>query len=152
MSTGLGPAGRHFADEHVDFNFVIVSSIEAARASIAEIKDLARQEYGREIRAFGMGSVVCRDTEQEAGAYERYYAHEKGDWTGVRYLLNTFIPNSESMPPEESRTLATNMIASYRALPLVGTPQQVVEGMQTMSDIGMDGLTLCWVDYDKGLA
>ena len=79
MSTGLSPAGRRFAGEHADFNFVIVSSLEAARASIAEIKDLARQEYGREIRAFGMGYVGCRDTEQEARAYERYYAHEKGD-------------------------------------------------------------------------
>ncbi len=56
------------------------------------------------------------------------------------------------MPPKESRTLATNMIASSGALPLVGTPQQVVEGMQATSDVGMDGLTLCWVDYDEGLA
>ena len=152
MSAGLSPAGRRFAAEHADFNFVVVSSLEAARASIAEIKDLAWQEFGREIRVFGMGYVVCRDTEQEAKSYEHYYVHEKGDWTGVRNLLNTFIPNSESMSPEESRALATNMIAGYGALPLVGTPQQVVEGMQAMSDVGMDGLTLCWVDYDEGLA
>ena len=24
--------------------------------------------------------------------------------------------------------------------------------MQAMSDVGMDGLTLCWVDYNEGLA
>ena len=27
-----------------------------------------------------------------------------------------------------------------------------IEGMQAMSDVGMDGLTLCWVDYDEDLA
>jgi len=99
-----------------------------------------------------MSYVVCRKTEQEARAYERYYVHEKGDWTSVRILLNTFITNSESMPPEDSRTLATNMIAGYGALPLVETPQQVVEDMQAMSNVYMDGLTVCWVDYDEGPA
>ena len=55
--------------------------------------------------------------------------------------------------PAESRLTSKareKLIDIY--LTLVGIPQQVVEGMLAMSDVGMDGLTLGWVDYDEGLA
>jgi alkanesulfonate monooxygenase SsuD/methylene tetrahydromethanopterin reductase-like flavin-dependent oxidoreductase (luciferase family) len=37
-------------------------------------------------------------------------------------------------------------------LPLVGTPEQVVEGMLRMSEGGVDGITVSWVNYESGLA
>ena len=152
MSAGVSPAGRRFAAQHADFNFLVVPSLEAAQTTIREIKTLAREEFDREIQIFGMGYVVCRETEQEAKAYERYYVQEQGDWKCVQSMLATFIPNSESLPPEASQTIAANMIAGYGALPLVGTPEQIVAGMQAMSEVGMDGITLCWVDFDEGIA
>ena len=151
MSAGVSPAGRRFAAQHADLNFLVVPSLEATRTTIHEIKTVARKEFSREIQIFGMGYVVCRNTEQEAKAYERYYVHEQGDWQCVRSMLATFLPNSESLPPESSKAIAANMIAGYGALPLVGTPERIVEGMLAMSDVGMDGITLCWVDFDEGL-
>jgi len=53
--------------------------------------------------------------------------------------------------PEQFEAMAANMIAGYGALPLVGTAEQVVEGMQVMAAAGLDGLTLCWVNYDEGI-
>ena len=41
--------------------------------------------------------------------------------------------------------MAANMIAGYGALPLVGTPDQVVEGIGDFAEAGLDGLTLSWV-------
>ena len=152
MSAGVSPAGRHFAAKHADFNFILAPSLEDSRIAIAEIKELARQEYGREILVFGMGYVVCRDTEKEAKAYEHYYIHEKGDWAGVRNFMSGVMGNSESTSQEGFEALAANFIAGYSAHPLVGTPEQIIEGMQTMSAIGMDGITLCWVNYDEGIA
>src|SRR6266851_1746698 len=151
MSAGLSPAGRRFAAKHADLNFVLLPDLEVGRAVIAEIKELARREFGREILVFGMGYVVCRDTEREAREFVHYYVHEKGDWQGVRNLLNTLMPNSQSASQEQFEAMAANFIAGYSALPLVGTPEQVVEGMQRMSTAGMDGITLSWVDYEFGL-
>ena len=37
------------------------------------------------------------------------------------------------------------------ALPLIGTPEQVAEGMQRMADGGLDGIALTFPDYDEGL-
>ena len=130
---------------------MLVPDLAVGRAVIAEIKELARREFGREILVFGMGYVVCRDTEREAREFAHYYVHEKGDWKGVRNLLNTLLPNSQSASPEQFEAMAANFIAGYSALPLVGTPEQVVEGMQHMSAAGMDGITLSWVDYESGL-
>ena len=48
--------------------------------------------------------------------------------------------------------MADNMIAGYGAIPLVGTPQQVVDGMRAFADNGIDGITLSWVDYKAGLS
>jgi len=36
-------------------------------------------------------------------------------------------------------------------MPLVGTPEQIVDGMLAMSKVGLDGCTLSWVDYDLGI-
>ena len=47
--------------------------------------------------------------------------------------------------------MAENMIAGYGAIPLVGTKEQIVEGMKNFSDSGLDGITLSWVNYEFGL-
>ena len=152
MSAGVSPAGRRFAAQHADVNFVLMPTLEEGRPVIAETKQLARQAFKRDILVFGMAYVVCRETEREARDYFNYYVHEKGDWPAVQNLLNVFMPNSGSATPEQLETMAVNFIAGYAALPLIGTPEQVVEGMCRMSKAGMDGITLSWVDYDAGLA
>jgi alkanesulfonate monooxygenase SsuD/methylene tetrahydromethanopterin reductase-like flavin-dependent oxidoreductase (luciferase family) len=45
-----------------------------------------------------------------------------------------------------------SLIAGYAAMPLVGTPEQIVDGMLAMSKVGLDGCTLSWVDYESGIA
>ncbi len=152
MSAGLSPAGRRFAAKHADLNFVLMPDLEVGRGVIAEIKALARHEFGREILVFGMGYIACADTEREARDFVRYYVHEKGDWNGARNLLATLMVNSQSASLEQFEAMASNMIAGYAGLPLVGTPEQVVEGMLRMSEAGMDGITICWVDFEAGLA
>ena len=108
-------------------------------------------QHNRQIKVFGQGYVVCRDTEAEAVAFRDKYVHELGDWDGVRNLLDVLIPNSQSALGDEWEAMATNLIAGYGALPLVGTPDQVVAGMQGFADAGLDGLTLSWVDYPAGI-
>jgi FMNH2-dependent dimethyl sulfone monooxygenase len=152
MSAGNSPRGQQFAAKHADLNFVVAPDVQTAGELAREVKQLAREEYGREILVFGQGYIVCRDTEAEAIAYRDHYVQEKGDWEGVRNLLDVLIPNSESALGDAWESMAANLIAGYGALPLVGTPEQVVDGMRAFADAGLDGLTLSWVDYLGGLA
>jgi dimethylsulfone monooxygenase len=152
MSAGNSPAGRDFAACHADLNFALGPDLPTLSATCAEVKTLARERYRREISVFTMGYVVCRETEKEARRYRDYYVKEKGDFTAARNLLETLIPNSQSALGSQFQAMIENFIAGYSALPLVGTPEQIVDGMCRMAQAGFDGLTLSWVDYDEGIA
>jgi alkanesulfonate monooxygenase SsuD/methylene tetrahydromethanopterin reductase-like flavin-dependent oxidoreductase (luciferase family) len=152
MSAGNSERGQHFAAKHCDLNFVVAGDVESAGEIATSVRKLAREEYGREIQVFGQGYIVCRDTEAEAIAYRDHYVNEVGDWDGVRNLLDVLIPNSQSALGDGWEALASNLIAGYGAIPLVGTADQVVDGMQEFSDAGLDGISISWVDYESGLA
>lgn len=154
MSAGNSPRGLEFAATHADLNFVVAPDLATAGANARNVREMAARIGSgdeRAIKVFGQGYVVCRDTESEAIAFRNKYVNELGDWDGVRNLLDVLIPNSESALGDEWEAMAANLIAGYGALPLVGTPDQVVEGMQAFADAGLDGLTLSWVDYPAGI-
>ena len=151
MSAGNSPRGLEFAAKHADLNFVVAPDLATAGANARHVRQLAAAQ-GRSIQVFGQGYIVCRDTEAEAKAFRDKYVNELGDWDGVRNLLDVLIPNSQSALGDEWEAMAANMIAGYGALPLVGTPDQVVAGMQGFADAGLDGLTVSWVDYPGGIA
>jgi alkanesulfonate monooxygenase SsuD/methylene tetrahydromethanopterin reductase-like flavin-dependent oxidoreductase (luciferase family) len=69
----------------------------------------------------------------------------------VENLLNVLVPNSQSALGDGWRSMASNLIAGYGAVPLVGTPDQVVAGMDAFAEAGLDGISLSWVDYHSGL-
>lgn len=151
MSAGLSPRGREFAARWADLSFILLPSIANGAPVVADIKNRARADHGRELQVFGMGYIVCGDTEAEAREKLREYAETKGDWKGASNLLDMLIPNSQSASPEDYRAMAFNLIAGYAALPLVGTPERIVDGMLAMVDAGMDGITLSWLNYAEGL-
>ncbi len=152
MNAGLSPAGRRFAAKHADLTFVAVPDLEVGRTAISEIKTLARKEFDREILVFLMTYIVCAETEREAKQFVHYYVHERGDWKAVRDILDVLVPNSQSASKEQWESMAANLIAGYGGLPLVGTPEQIVEGMLRMAEAGADGITVSWVNYESGLA
>lgn len=150
MSAGNSPRGQAFAANNAHLNFVVAPSVDAASDIARSVKSQAAS-LGREIQVFGQAYIVCRDTQAEAQAYVDRYVNELGDWDGVRNLLDVLIPNSQSALGDQWEAMAANMVAGYGALPLVGTADQIVEGLLSFSEAGLDGTTLSWVDYAAGL-
>jgi alkanesulfonate monooxygenase SsuD/methylene tetrahydromethanopterin reductase-like flavin-dependent oxidoreductase (luciferase family) len=153
MNAGTSPAGRAFAARHSDLIFAGLTDLETAPRQVAEIKQLAREEHGREIRVFGRGHVVCRDSEREARADWDLIHREQADRAGAIEVVRMNSANSQSTPFDEMKMEKTleGMIAGFFALPLVGTPDQVVERMLELHGMGIDGIALSWPDYDEGL-
>ena len=151
MSAGNSERGQHFAARHTDLNFVVGGDIESIGTIARNVKKLANETYGRDIQVFGQAYIVCRDSEEEALAYRDRYVNELGDWEGVENLLNVLVPNSQSALGDGWRSMASNLIAGYGAVPLVGTPDQVAAGMSAFAEAGLDGISLSWVDYHFGL-
>jgi FMNH2-dependent dimethyl sulfone monooxygenase len=153
MNAGTSPAGREFAARHSDLIFAGLTRLETAREQIAEIKALARERYGRDIRVFGRGHIVCRDSEAEARAYYDMVHKERADVAGARNVVRMNMPNSQSADWDslDMRHVVEGMIAGFWALPLVGTADQIAETIRSLHEAGMDGMACSWPDVDEGL-
>jgi len=152
VNAGMSRAGRDFGAKHADFTFVNLRDFDELKATIADIRNSARTNYGREIGILNHAYVVARDTEKEAIDYERYFIDECGDWAATEaYVENYARSTAQSYTVERLQTQKRGLIAGFNAIPLVGTPEQVVEKMQAISKVGINGTALHWVDYEAGI-
>jgi dimethylsulfone monooxygenase len=152
MNAGTSPAGRRFAAKHSDLIFAGLTTFETAPRQIAEIKQLARDEFDREIRVFARGHVVCKDTQAEAEAYYDYVHRQMGDYEGAANVTGITKEHSQSTDwTMEERRILEGMIAGFWGVPIVGTAEQVAERMVAMHDAGADGIAISFVNYDEGL-
>lgn len=150
MSAGQSPAGTAFAAQHADVQFIFVPDMSKASKTVADLKANAKTRHGRSLKVMSAASVVCRPTEKEAREYLHHVVHERGDWDGAQYLVNNIAPNSQSADFSD-KAFQEAIIAGYGAIPLVGTPDQIVDTMAALSEAGLDGLTLSWVNYESGI-
>jgi FMNH2-dependent dimethyl sulfone monooxygenase len=159
MSAAVSPRGREFAARWSDISFQVIRDFTGQREQVEQTKATAREKYGRDLRVAASVIIVCADTEAEAQRYFDYYVHEKGDRVAAGNLVRTLFPevrdaqgNVRRMPPEMVEFFITNMIAGHGAIPLIGTPEQVVDGLAKVADAGIDVCTLGWVDFEAGIA
>jgi alkanesulfonate monooxygenase SsuD/methylene tetrahydromethanopterin reductase-like flavin-dependent oxidoreductase (luciferase family) len=146
INAGSSPAGREFSAREVDFNFVSVDTLENGREMVRDVKRRA-SAYGRSIGTMTYGLVVAGDTEREAR--RRYdYIVEKGDWEATNNIMRVLGVESGSFDAQIKR-FAERFIAGWGGYPLVGTPQQIVDQMIALSEIGIEGIILSWLDYSE---
>jgi alkanesulfonate monooxygenase SsuD/methylene tetrahydromethanopterin reductase-like flavin-dependent oxidoreductase (luciferase family) len=146
INAGSSPAGREFSAREVDFNFVSVDTLENGREMIRDVKRRA-SGYGRTIGTMTYGLVVARDTEREARRQYEYII-EKGDWEATHNIMRVLGVESESFDAQ-IKQFAERFIAGWGGYPLVGTPQQIVDQMLALSEIGIEGIILSWLDYSE---
>jgi alkanesulfonate monooxygenase SsuD/methylene tetrahydromethanopterin reductase-like flavin-dependent oxidoreductase (luciferase family) len=152
MNAGTSPAGRTFAAKHSDLIFAGLTNLETAPQQIAEIKALARERFGREIRVFGRGHVVCRDSESEAAAYYDHVHRKVADYEGAAHAGGINRINSQSTEwSADERQMLEGMIAGFWAPPMVGSPDQVTQHLLDMHAAGADGIAISFVNFDEGL-
>ena len=66
------------------------------------------------------------------------------------FAMTTIGLNAKTFPPGALQHLKELFIAGWGAYPLTGTKEQVVEGLQTMSAMGLDGALLSWPRLEDG--
>jgi dimethylsulfone monooxygenase len=158
MSAGFSPRGRDFAAQAADFLFLNVTELDQVPALLANVAGHAVR-YGRAIRVFTMGHVVCRPTRAEAEAYYQYFAEEMADTEGQAYYRRnrgtTVADGSGRVArPFENRFTRADTGKRYAgaypgSYPFVGSPDDVAEEMGRMSATGLAGCTIAFVDYLK---
>jgi alkanesulfonate monooxygenase SsuD/methylene tetrahydromethanopterin reductase-like flavin-dependent oxidoreductase (luciferase family) len=149
MNAGGSDRGQHFAAKHCDMVYVVFGShdFDDCKAKVDAYRNLARKEYGREIQVWSYAYVVQGETEREAKALYDEYVMQKGDWDAVDNLVTTMIANAKTLPKEVLAEMKKHFIAGWGGYPIIGTPEQIVDGLVTMSKMGLDGTLLNWPRY-----
>jgi alkanesulfonate monooxygenase SsuD/methylene tetrahydromethanopterin reductase-like flavin-dependent oxidoreductase (luciferase family) len=151
VSAGTSAAGLDFAINRADYCFVGGQEIDLIDATLRRSQARA-QELGRTFNALTFGSVVVRDTEAEAKRYFEWYVDELGDYEGATRLVERIVSGgAQSLPEETLRAQARAFIAGWGSLPLVGTAEQVTDKLVQLKRIGIDGISLGWLDYTEGI-
>ncbi|MFE3144082.1 LLM class flavin-dependent oxidoreductase [Streptomyces scopuliridis] len=158
MSAGSSPAGQQFAFKHANILFAAISSVEQSQSVTPKLRQNA-DAAGREDLGLWAGvHIICKDTEKEAREYLEY-VEEKGDYeSALKY--KHIIQNGDSRgwswdhykkseDPKQDETIKTFFRAGL--VPLVGTPEMIVDGLQKLHDSGITGICTGLVDYDEGL-
>jgi alkanesulfonate monooxygenase SsuD/methylene tetrahydromethanopterin reductase-like flavin-dependent oxidoreductase (luciferase family) len=149
FNAGNSPDGKDFCAEHTDFNFAAIDTIENGAAYIKDIKSLARDKHQRDISVLTFGTVVCRPTEEEAqAAYQEIW--DKGDWEAVSTVTDAQKTESQSFTAQLKKHYE-RFATSSGGLPIIGDPESVARQLKELSDIGVDGYGMCFLDYGEEL-
>jgi alkanesulfonate monooxygenase SsuD/methylene tetrahydromethanopterin reductase-like flavin-dependent oxidoreductase (luciferase family) len=148
MNAGSSPIGQRFSATHCDMNFVMLrqKTEDEDRAQIAHLKRMAA-DLGRCSQCWIHVYVVCRETEREARDYLDYYVRQRGDWETAKNMRAVFGTQSATLEPSVLEAFQFHFIAGHGGYPLVGTPASIVDQIERLSRMGVDGLLISWVDY-----
>jgi alkanesulfonate monooxygenase SsuD/methylene tetrahydromethanopterin reductase-like flavin-dependent oxidoreductase (luciferase family) len=155
MNAGASERGRHFAAKYCDMVYTVIRTggLEECRAHVQAYHALARAEYARKIGVWTLVNIVQGETEKDARDYYDYYVRQKGDWAAAKNMIDTFMLeiNQRSVPPERIKAMQEAFVQGWGGLPLVGTKEQIVDGLRALSDAGLDGVLVAFPRYEAGL-
>jgi FMNH2-dependent dimethyl sulfone monooxygenase len=139
MSANNSEIGQRFAAKYADMSFIGIrsGSFDDWKRLIGRHKQLAREEFGREIKVWTHASVICRETMEEADAYFQHAAVDLADTGG-----DPASRLGRAVPPDALRRMP-----GWGGFPLIGTPERIVEDLDALSRAGVDGCVLSWIDY-----
>jgi len=152
MNAAMSGRGLDFALQNSDTIYIKLNDDrEKAVAQVADIKQQARERFGREIEVWTFGYVVDGETERAARDYLHYYAQEHGMHDAAVNALT--IMGVEAAIAGDNSTAARrfNWVAGDGGVPLVGTASQVADGLEWLSDVGIDGCLLGWPVWEDGM-
>lgn len=139
------PQGREFATRNANFLFTPAIDLSRSKGEIAELKTQA-QSQGRKVDVLTFSHVVCRPTEAEAKA-ELKRQLDNADWGAVDNLVNLQFAHAQSFPHDLLALIRERMATGHGGFPLVGTPEQVADGIASLHSAGFRGTTLSFLDY-----
>jgi len=151
MSAGSSDAGRQFAATHADLAFVTGRNIDELTSAAADVRSRA-EALGRNIQVWASGLMVCGETEADAKQQFDHFVTEHGDAKAAEDAIRLQVAGKgESVKWEITPAMIKERMVGSLGNRLIGSPDQIVEGMQRLSDAGIDGMACTWFNYDIGI-
>ena len=149
MNAGASPTGQAFAIRNCDALFSHVSSamsLDETAGHVKKVKALAR-ERGRDIDVYTVGVVTCRPTVRDAEEYWRHCIVDNADWGAVDNILAMRNITPETHGPEAFQRLRNHQANGMGGLPLVGDPDMVSQQLAQLTEAGIAGIAVSFVNY-----
>lgn len=147
MNAGTSGRGQQFACKYADLVFTHPDPDDnVARVQLAEIKQFAQREFGRDVQVWTHGYTIIRDTEQEAEDFLNYFAHDHADHEAVSKW--TAAIGAAAQDPSIAWKYKRHWAAGGGTR-VVGTPDQVADRLRQLSDIGFDGIMLNSIEPER---
>jgi FMNH2-dependent dimethyl sulfone monooxygenase len=147
LNAGSSAQGRGFAARNANFAFTIAAGAHDGARIVRQITEQANTEFHRSLGVFTLGYVVCRATHDEAEEFHRYYGEEHADWDAVDNLMALQGLHAQSFTADMLRSFRGRFAAGHGSIPLVGTPDEVADGIESLARAGFAGMTVAFVDY-----
>jgi dimethylsulfone monooxygenase len=154
MNAGGSERGRHFACKHADMVYTVIRNTDPDlnRKHVQAYHALAK-EYGRKVQVWSLANIVQGETEKEAREFYDYYVNQKGDWEAAGNVVNSMAAeiNARTYTPEQVKAMREVFVSAWGGNTLVGTKEQIVDGLARIASWGLDGLLLAFPRYEAGM-
>jgi len=148
MNAGASPTGRSFAIRNCDALFTVVSlqSLDKIQRTVQQAKAEALG-HGRDLDVYTVGVITCRATQREAEAYYRYCYTENADWGAVDRILAKRNISPASVGEEVFEKERRFQVHGMGGLPLTGDPERIANDLIALSQAGIRGVAVSFVNY-----
>jgi alkanesulfonate monooxygenase SsuD/methylene tetrahydromethanopterin reductase-like flavin-dependent oxidoreductase (luciferase family) len=150
MNAGISDRGRAFSAQHSDIGLVQLAGADptAWAQKVRDFKRLPRTgERGRELQVWTNVSIIVRDSDDEAEAYAHRVGVELFDEASATGFMATQVKENPNIAGPVYESLRDSLRTPGPGLPFTGSPETVVAGLRQLSDAGVDGAIVSYVDY-----
>ena len=109
---------------------------------IADYRERAHEEFGRELQIWSHAYIVQGETEQDAKDFFHEYVHRQGRLGGGNQSGRDHGAEHRRPTPEMLRAMKMHFIGGWGGFALIGTKEQVVDGLAGLSALGLDGVVV----------
>ena len=123
-----------------------LATLEGYSKNVRDVKALARRE-GRELDFYTVGVITCAKTMREAKDYYHHCIVEHADWNAVDSILGMKDITPATHGPETYERLRNEYANGMGGLPIVGDPDYVADHLAILSEAGLSGIAVSFVNY-----
>ena len=158
ISAASSSSGQEFAAQAADILFTAMHNYDATRATVERLRMLAAQ-HDRSPEIFVESMFVVRPTRKEAEEFYYYMAEEHADPEALAYFQKQKSATLATKTKDSAETVDREILANMRGgnqkyaghFPgmhlIIGTPDEAVEEMQRMADLGLGGSAMVFLNF-----
>jgi FMNH2-dependent dimethyl sulfone monooxygenase len=149
MQAGYSEAAKKLTAKYCDLYFINAPTIEFAKPLVEDMKERAGK-LGRNVVCATHCYVLCRPTESEARSLHRRIL-QLADQEAIKDFMRKLAPTQAVTGTALAGIPVESLVLGISAHPLIGTAEQVAEGIKKLYDIGMGAILCVFLNYVEDL-